>query len=80
MDIRSHADTEGEIILVTERRKKKEREKKSLFFQNGQFLSFIVHFSSLQTWCAGVVESRNLKLIEQEGIFMSTHHDKLTDL
>lgn len=37
------------------------------------------HFSSLQTWHASVVESRNLKIIEQEGIFISIH-DKLTDL
>lgn len=29
---------------------------------------------------AGVIKSRNLKLIEQEGIFVSIHHDKLTDL
>lgn len=41
---------------------------------------FSVHFSSLQTWHTGVIESRNPKLIEQEGIFISIHHDKLTDL
>lgn len=31
-------------------------------------------------WHTGVIENKNPKLIEQEGIFISIHHDKLTDL
>lgn len=41
---------------------------------------FTVHFSSLQMWHIDAIKSMNPKLIEQEGIFISIHHEKLTDL
>lgn len=47
MNIRFHADTEGEITSVTERKKKKKKEKK---IENGQFL-LLLSVSPLSIHC-----------------------------